>query len=459
MLRTWIEKCHGIVNKVNYFLTHYDPDFLRIMGRQSPAVAIFPWVTKLLNMISEDRKFSAAWVPREEWENARKKFFYRDLFATQKNAKRTGLQCPGVPMKILANAVMRSVSNISGCLSHRAVREEKRVHFPHLSKYEFAMKTKPVSSVLSGVLHVDRALYTLKEVANSYHFKMFPTDFPFQLSVPKLKPLQDAIRTNELTIQLDRGKFFFCFSYRKLVPRSPRGVPKPTVALDPGIRKFQTYFDSTGKAGTIGQNVYRCLKKYVRTIANAAKKLQRAKKNWKQKRAASKLSKKNDLASDILAPLLETKKRQKNHWRSRISSLAKKYRKATNRIQNITKDAHYKICHWLLRRHDHVILPRFNVNYFVKKNVGLSKITRKAMLQLGHYKFRQRLIEKASEYPTAKIYVGGEMYTSQTCGSCGTRNRSLGSSEIYWCVACPYRSDRDLNAARNILLLYCQPKK
>jgi transposase len=70
-----------------------------------------------------------------------------------------------------------------------------------------------------------------------------------------------------------------------------------------------------------------------------------------------------------------------------------------------------------------------------------------------------RLVQTATFYPGAKILRGSEAYTSMTCGRCGHLNRKLGSSETFSCPACiaagnPWSMDRDVHAARNILLRF-----
>ena len=265
-------------------------------------------------------------------------------------------------------------------------------------------------------------------------------------------------RKNELTLSLQHGKYFLCFSYRKLnknlkqtrlsangtIDKTPR-----TIALDPGCRKFLTYYDSLGNAGFIGQGVYKEYKPLLAIRDNAAKKLRKMKKRPKLER----------LLPTNTAEQKRVRKRVKRRHRLTLLKWAKRYRKYQNKLENTSKDAHYKICNWLLSEYDHVILPRFNVSWMARRKSGLSKATRKGMLQLRHFMFRQRLIQKASSYRGVKLYIGGEMYTSQTCGKCGTRNRKLGSAEVFTCKdkKCDYTTDRDVNAARNILILYGKP--
>jgi len=76
------------------------------------------------------------------------------------------------------------------------------------------------------------------------------------------------------------------------------------------------------------------------------------------------------------------------------------------------------------------------------------------MLTWAHYRFRHRLLQKAELHPWCQIIVCDEAYTSKTCGACGTLNQKLGSNKTFKCAACGCEADRDISAARNILLRY-----
>lgn len=47
-----------------------------------------------------------------------------------------------------------------------------------------------------------------------------------------------------------------------------------------------------------------------------------------------------------------------------------------------------------------------------------------------------------------------QAFTSKTCGKCGHLNNKLGGSRTFNCSACKHTEDRDVHAARNILLRY-----
>jgi len=86
-----------------------------------------------------------------------------------------------------------------------------------------------------------------------------------------------------------------------------------------------------------------------------------------------------------------------------------------------------------------------------KRERVIRSSTARAMLAQAHFKFKVLL-----RYKLAR--VGGrlvdceEEYTSKTCSSCGTVNDTLGGDRVFRCSACHVRLDRDVNAARNILI-------
>ena len=137
--------------------------------------------------------------------------------------------------------------------------------------------------------------------------------------------------------------------------------------------------------------------------------------------------------------------------------------KAASKIENVIKnnisDLHRKTAKFLCEKYDTVIIPNFRVkqmtqkkdsNNVWKRNIG-SETTRK-MLNLGHYKFRQLLIAKGEATGT-KIIIGTEEWTSKTCGNCTWINHWLSNEKELKCENCDSRTNRDINAARNIMML------
>ena len=86
-----------------------------------------------------------------------------------------------------------------------------------------------------------------------------------------------------------------------------------------------------------------------------------------------------------------------------------------------------------------------------KKKRKISRTTTKLLLSLSHYSFQQKLIDKAKRRGRTVILCK-EHYTTKCCGNCGVLNETIGSKKIFHCNSCGLTMDRDIHAARNILL-------
>lgn len=189
-----------------------------------------------------------------------------------------------------------------------------------------------------------------------------------------------------------------------------QNIKRSAIALDPGVRSFLTWYDGHS-IGEIGRNMWKHLKKL------------------------------DSVKDQIRSKLQKTKNKHK------IKRLRKAFRRLSNKIKNKVKYMHYKAIN-LLTRYKYVFLPEFKVSSIVKK---LDKRSRRPLLNLSHFQFKVRLIQKASETGT-KVIICNEAYTSKTCSNCGTQNKKLGASKQFFCSKCYFRADRDVNAARNIMM-------
>ena len=88
-----------------------------------------------------------------------------------------------------------------------------------------------------------------------------------------------------------------------------------------------------------------------------------------------------------------------------------------------------------------------------KRKIG--KETTRKMINWGHFQFRQLLIAKGKTTGT-NVYVGTEEYTSKTCGNCFWINTKLQGERELKCENCNLIFHRDINAARNIMILNCK---
>ena len=123
------------------------------------------------------------------------------------------------------------------------------------------------------------------------------------------------------------------------------------------------------------------------------------------------------------------------------------------RIRDTVDELHHKLARWACSNYDVVLLPKFEVRGMVKK--GKRKITRKCvsrMYTLAHYRFRQFMTHKAKQLGKS-LFPVSEAYTTKTCGACGVMHE-VGGSETFCCPVCGMTADRDVNAARNILIKF-----
>lgn len=130
-------------------------------------------------------------------------------------------------------------------------------------------------------------------------------------------------------------------------------------------------------------------------------------------------------------------------------------RRIRKKIRDLVDEMHKKFTKWIVEQYHTVLLPEFETKRMVKRaNRRIGSKTARAMLGWSHYRFKQRLLNKTREYPWCKVVICDEHFTSKTCGNCGFLHQKLGSNKTFKCPQCHVEMDRDINAARNILLRY-----
>jgi len=144
---------------------------------------------------------------------------------------------------------------------------------------------------------------------------------------------------------------------------------------------------------------------------------------------------------------------------SKYKKGGKKYRrpwlKLLLKIRYKIDEIHKKLATFLCRSSRVILLPKFDTSKMVKRSTrNISRHTARNMMNFAHYRFRETLINKASLFSGCKVIICDEHYTSKTCGSCGELHDNLGRNKVFKCPICLYTSDRDINAARNILLRF-----
>lgn len=204
------------------------------------------------------------------------------------------------------------------------------------------------------------------------------------------------------------GRYFLCVPAlcERLKPENQRDE---LIALDPGVRTFQTVYtpDLVGKFGACDfTRIYRLC-----------------------------------YALDQVISKMSSAKCKR---RRRLRKVCDRIR---FKIRNLVDEIHHKTALWLCQNYEVVAIPTFETSQMVTK---LRSKASRAMLTWAHYRFKQFLKFKAFELYSHIIEMN-ESYTSKTCTRCGTIN-DVGSKTVLKCSHCGLVIDRDINGARNIFL-------
>ena len=225
-------------------------------------------------------------------------------------------------------------------------------------------------------------------------------------------------------VEMDSRLTYDGHDFYLLLPRNIKVQEKTEknkiVALDPGVRTFQTGFseDEVFK-GDIRRNLFEKLKRKI----------------------------------EILQSLRDTRRHDLNQRNMSEFKYRQRTMKLHKRIRNMVDDCHWQVINHLIKNYNDVLLPTFESQEMVM-GTHLRKKTKNTLLSLSHYKFKVRICEKAKEYKNFRVHDVNEAYTSKTCSSCGAIHKTLNGQDTYTCIHCKMCMDRDVNGARNIFLKY-----
>lgn len=222
-------------------------------------------------------------------------------------------------------------------------------------------------------------------------------------------------------IKVDRlGRYYIIIPYNIKIENQDFYKRKEFVALDPGIRTFQSYYSPDGIFGEFGKgdiNRIRRLTEHMDNLQSKTKLERNGKKRYRMKRA----------------------------WYRMI-----------DKIKNLVNELHKKCAKYLTDNFNNILLPTFETKNMTNKLTrNISSKTARSLLSFCHYRFKERLAHVCKK-KNVKLYIVTEEYTSKTCGICGKLHPNLKHNEekLFECPFCKSIIDRDINAARNIFLKY-----
>ena len=141
---------------------------------------------------------------------------------------------------------------------------------------------------------------------------------------------------------------------------------------------------------------------------------------------------------------LSRKVKGSNNRNKQRIRLARAYERLTDKKENYI----HSVVNEILKSYDVVFMEDLNVHGMLR-NHNLAK----AIQEVGFARFKSVLQGKALVNGKQVILVDRFYPSSKTCSCCGHKKQDLKLSERFWtCPECGEHHDRDVNAARNILL-------
>lgn len=390
---------------------------------------IFEWFkicNKVYNFcVSDYNRNPTKWIYNNYEYMSYKSIIFNNIFEDRKK---------NCPFDVLTDEVRTFCSNIKSC--------ETNVANGHISKYSVrkrinGMITTKSILIPSKSINKSGIFPNLLGVNNSDIFKKY-------INFNKFDEIQDS----RLVYNYQKNRYIL-----HLVKKEPIIIfdnRKEFISLDPGERVFNSYFasDSYGFFGKDLHKIYLDIRKKI--------------SRWQR--------------------ILKKNKNKDNSNLKNKRRLKRRIHKLYDKIKNITKEIHNKLALYLCRNYKQILLPEFKVMRIVdtkkrfvirtinelkknninkdkkmkllkeliknKKNNRLSRKVKFVLLSQSHYKFRQHLENKCSEYG-CHLEIVTEEFTSVICSKCGICSKKY-KNRIKDCI-CKGDMNRDINGAINIL--------
>ena len=140
---------------------------------------------------------------------------------------------------------------------------------------------------------------------------------------------------------------------------------------------------------------------------------------------------------------LSKKRKGSSNFNKQCKRIARVFEALTNKKE----DYIHSVVNWLLRHYDTIYMEDLNTSGMLK-NYKLAK----AIQEVGFYKFKTTLQNKALQNDKKVVLIGRYYPSSKTCSQCGYIHKDLKLKDRHWqCPNCDANHDRDFNAALNIL--------
>ena len=139
---------------------------------------------------------------------------------------------------------------------------------------------------------------------------------------------------------------------------------------------------------------------------------------------------------------------RKKYNSNRYQKVQKTYWKWVDKKKNKIKDAYHKLSHYIVKFYDIICMEDLDIKEMFQDSNQSSKLQK-----IGLASLVDKIRYKAQWYGKEFIQISRWFASSKICHNCGYYNKNLKREEREWtCPECGEHHDRDINAAKNILL-------
>jgi transposase len=212
------------------------------------------------------------------------------------------------------------------------------------------------------------------------------------------------------------GRYFLLVPVDVDITTTAGKSSQPAVGIDPGIRKFAAVYDTEGVSSFVG----------VREVDELVR---------------------MNLRIDALISRVKMSQcpRVRKRLRGKLAATRRSYR-------DFRDNFHWQTAARLAKSNCAVFMP----NPDLKEWAGFQRTNgRRRLSSSGLGEFKIRLGQACAKYGTWFPDVD-EHYTTKTCSCCGSLHFDIGSNEVFECPNCGVIVDRDLNAAKNMILKHLE---
>jgi len=272
----------------------------------------------------------------------------------------------------------------------------------------------------------------MSRCANSQYF-VVPRLSPKKEIYPRIlqgchwsETVPDIASGKTTIVTYTNGQWFASVRQEQVIPK-PKLEHLSVVALDPGVRTFQTAF-SDSDSTQYGEKFVES--KLVPLMLGLDHLL-----SWRDK--------------------LRHEDKSQQWVQDRLKHCNNLIHQVRIRQRNLVADLHRRVAYDLVSKHDVILLPSFETKKMVPKSNEtrtrfIRRKTVRGMLALAHYKFKQTLKWMAKKYGKTVIDVN-ESYTSKTLWDGSILKNLGGKASILFQGK---RVNRDIHGARNILIRF-----